>query len=83
MKDREIQFLAFDEDEFDLDSHKKTASAHVQTKVWTERTRRKTAAYKVLIMLLAFVIAYGLYNMVSEVIQRYDYQKYHITEYRD
>lgn len=83
MIDKESQLLAFNEDEFDLEAHKKAAGEQAKTIVQAQRARRRIAVYKIIIMLLAFVAAYWLYCLAGELIERYDYNKYHTTEYED
>lgn len=81
MIERDSQFLSFDEDGFDLESHKKTAETRVRKEIRTQRIRRHISIYKVMIMVLAFVVAYCLYHLTNEYIQRYEYKKYHTVDF--
>ena len=77
----DMPLLSFIEDDFDLDEFKKAAQARVQAYNYTQYPSRSLIIGKLLIIILAFFSAYWLYNLASQFIEQYDYNRYHNVEY--
>ena len=78
--DRDFQLSSFDEDNFDLNSCKKKASNHARAVAQAERVRRQITVAKVVLVIMLFVAGYCLYYLISELIARYEYNKYHTVQ---
>ena len=59
---------AFDEDEFDLQAHKKAANTIAQAKAHAKNARRKVAVGRILIMLAAIAVCGLLWFMASMIV---------------
>jgi hypothetical protein len=81
MSEPNVQLLSFQEDEFDLERHKSAADAHAREISRERRTRRQISVYKIIIMLLSFVIMFALYYFINDVILQYDFNRHQNTEY--
>ncbi|MDR1664013.1 MAG: hypothetical protein LBR83_03715 [Clostridiales bacterium] len=67
------QLLSFDEDDFDLAKHKKTAETRAQELIETRRFRRKLSFYKFLIMIAAGITMFLLYMLISTSVLQNDF----------
>jgi hypothetical protein len=78
--DKEFQLTSFEEDGFDLDSHKKAANAHAKAVAHANRIRRQVSIAKVVLVVLLFAAGYCLYYLATDLITRYDYRRYHSVD---
>ena len=76
---KELKTTPYNEDVFDLDTYKKTMRMQTQIRTHNQQTRRRIGIYRIFIMILAFVIAYWLYNLASGFIMQHEYNKYHTS----
>jgi len=59
---------AFDEDDFDLQEHKKAANTVAQTKAHAKSVRRKVAVGRIIIMIAAIAVCTLLWFMLSMIV---------------
>jgi heme O synthase-like polyprenyltransferase len=76
-----MKMAKFDEDSFDLDDLKKAAGSHVENIKHVKKVRRYIQVAKVVIMVSLFVAGYCTYYLANDLIDRYNYNKYHNTAY--
>jgi len=58
----------FNEDNFDLQEHKKAANTIAQTKAYAKSARRKVAVGRIIIMVAAIAVCGLLWFMVSMIV---------------
>jgi hypothetical protein len=75
--EKEFQLTSFDEDDFDLESHKKIANAHARAIAHADRVRRQVSIAKVVLIIMLFAAGFCIYYLANDLIARYDYNKYH------
>ncbi|MCL1788702.1 MAG: hypothetical protein FWG38_12010 [Defluviitaleaceae bacterium] len=68
MDDKKSKVLSFEEDTFDLESHKNAAHAQQRKKYRIKRSRRKITVGKIILALAALAISIALYYLLSVVI---------------
>jgi len=65
MEDNFIKKLTFDEDTFDINTHKKAATVATRKKARIKRNRRKIAVGKIVLTIAALMLAVLLYYFIS------------------
>ena len=66
--DKDFMLPSFDEDSFNLDEHKKAASAYARVTARAVRVRRRIGVAKVLLVIALFAAGYGIYYLATELI---------------
>jgi len=65
------------EDSFDVGETKKDLTQNTKKVVRYKKNIKKVALYRVIIMVLAFIIAYWLYHLANDLIMQLEYNRYH------
>ncbi len=79
----EMKIVNFSEDSFDLEKLKKEANLHTRAAAREKKVRRKMEVAKIVIIVALFIAGYCVYYIASDLISRYEYNKYHNTDYLD
>jgi hypothetical protein len=77
----ELKMVTFDEDSFDLDALKKEAGSHAEVLNRAKKIRRNIKIAKIVIMVSFFIAGYCTYYLANDLIDRYNYNKYHNTAF--
>jgi heme O synthase-like polyprenyltransferase len=77
----ELKMVTFDEDSFDLEALKKAAGSHVEVLNRVKKIRRYIRIAKIVIMVSFFIAGYCTYYLANDLIDRYNYNKYHNTAF--
>lgn len=78
--DKDFILPTFDEDNFDLSSHKNSAACKARAAAEAQRVRTQVSFAKVVLVIMLFLAGYCLYYLASELIARYEYNKYHSVD---
>ena len=74
--EKDLMIPTFDEDEFDLQSYKKAADAHVQNILKDRRTRRKVKLIKIAMFAAALIIFLAIYYSTKNYIDHMQHNRY-------